>query len=384
VNARVVDFDPDGIRPFFFTPWTTFKTWIWFLAVAASLLVFVAVSLATSGLSIEVLANVLLSDLRHVLGVPPTGPRIEAGLGWPAWRDVVSMVVLLAMAWTPLNAALQADGYRDLLSHMKARGALVIKEASELDAVNTLVEKANRQIRSASFARVPILVICLGVCVFLYSRLAEAYAADGGEWWVSSASVVTPVYIFVCAFGLYTATIQNICAFIVVQTVERIEPLVMVGVDLANTDRRWGWKPAGVVLGAAYRAITVHLFALIVVSLAIPHIDPLWWLNIAVLIISMGTAPFWIVLPLLLTTRLVKAFRTRELANLYDEHRGSGKYSLTTAARADRLNSVPSVPFLRFWNVFAAVALQLINLPALVSLIAAVVAVVMGTTPPSS
>jgi hypothetical protein len=243
------------------------------------------------------------------------------------------------------------------------------------------VAEANRRMSDVPFAPPAVFMVWVVVCTYLFTKQEEAYASlDAGGWWLASNPVLSAAYVFVCAFGLYAATVQNFCASVVVRAVRRIEPHVVVGVDMSNADGRWGWRPAGVILGAAYRGITVHMFALIAISLVVVHTDFWWWLSIAALALSMGTAPVWIVLPLRLTKRLVKAFRDRELEKLDDRRRGSGSYSVTTASRIDRLNSVPSVPFLRTWNVLAAVGAQLVNVPAVGGFIAAMAAAINGSS----
>ena len=305
MSGTSTDFSPNGIRPFG-VAFTRGGSAVWFIAVALILGIATLVSSIASGVGLPEQFAVVVGDIRRALGFETE--LAWSAQDWPAWRDLRSAIVILAMAATPLLAAIQWSGYETLLSYMRDHQSLRVAGPANVAAIRLEVIRTNAWIRQSRFLRVPLAFLSIVISTIIFNAQRVAYGVDSAalessSWWLDSSVATQIGYVLVAAIGVYAVTVQNLVGCRIILGVWRLRKDISFGADLINADGVWGWRPARTILNATYTEIVVHGIGLAAIILAMPP-DGLAYVIVAIPALEwMVTLPFYVFVPLFLIWR---------------------------------------------------------------------------------
>lgn len=340
----------------------------WCIGVAIFL--FAIVSFTVSSMSSSVPFHEQLRVIAHDLGLS-VRPGIDMGGEWPAWRDIRTLILVVAMGCEPILGAHQWHGMEILYHTMARSGALHIPRRESRVLLERAIDHVNARLTSTAmrvqYAASAAIALVGSYLAFRAQRASYVDDADPSTWWLTSSWVLSACYLLIATLGVHVIIVQNQIGLPVIKTMVHYfrRRKVFFAADLLNTDGRWGWRSIRIVLGTAYGGLVVNLLALMTLFSGVSlTISPT--LAIPVLL---GFFVFWllvmlgyILIPGMVITRSVTAFKSQEIARIRRRFVGAHQYSLEAASRIDRVNSIPSIPFLRRWGGFLYVVGTIANL----------------------
>jgi hypothetical protein len=316
-------------------------------------------------------AGYLCADLRAFVAIGPAnsgGCHRAPSMQIPLRRDFATFLAATILTLTPLLTWKMWDGYGRLISHMTARGSIIIDNA---DIKNFKLEIliANRDVkRIGRFAGLTMLLMGValsqlmaqqghdGVFSFLRPTTSPpswSLAAYSG-WWASDQHPYGHILYFVIgSWGLYLLTQQNLVGLRLILLLWRSRKVISFGADPINADGYYGWSAVRQSLGAVYTMLALHGVALVCVIRMMPTstiVGPVAvaWLQWIVVL------PLYLAFPFFFVRRKIANYKKVELGRLsasaasiastLPEHERIAAED-AIAARMGTIRSVPTLPF---------------------------------------
>lgn len=268
--------------------------------------------------------EVVCGDLRALLDAPNALCKVEDHSSvLNAQRDVLGVLVVTLF---PLTLPLWIRQWRAIsafLPAMAERGILAITQESvvrsEVAACNVYFHRLARLnwVVAGGAVLCMVLVARIEAIGPAYPILSDAAGNPGlpsTDWWLSLRGSFLPsvAYFIVGVLAIYAVLIQNVHGSRVVLLIWRLRRSVKYGADLDNADGFYGWSEVSQILFATWTLTIVHAVCLTAVSLSLPQgaLYAVWPLLGQWLVVT----PFYLTVPIWLTRRNIRSWRTAQLA----------------------------------------------------------------------
>lgn len=273
------------------------------------------------------LSEVVCQDVRTYLNATNGCQHYRLSTQMSALRDLPSLVLLFALPMTVPLAIRQWENITRFLSAMHGRRILVVKDEAR---VLGEVDSCNRYfLRWAAWNPVIALVALLTVLLVVRAQTAGSVypslrapglgaGIDPHEWWLTLTGVNLAGTLYFClgCIVVYIIFIQTIHGSRVVLLLWRTRSALGCGMEIANSDKYYGWSEVRAILLATWSLIIIHAICLAVVGLSLPRGQAITIILAPLLFQWLIVSPIYLLVPYWVTHRNVSEWKGVERTRL--------------------------------------------------------------------
>jgi hypothetical protein len=276
------------------------------------------------------LSQIVCQDVRTYLDATNKCHHYRLSTEMSASRDLPSLILLFALPMTIPLAIRQWDNITRFLSAMHGRKILVVKDEQqvlgEVTSCNRYFAKWatwNPLIAFAALLTV-LLVVRAQTAGSVYPSLQTSrfgHGIDPSHWWLTmdGVSLAGMLYFLLGCVVVYIIFIQTVHGSRVVLLLWRTRHALGCGMEIANSDKYYGWSEVRAILLATWSLIIIHAICLAMVGLSLPRGQAIAIILAPLLFQWLLVSPIYLLVPYEITRRNVSEWKRKERARLVGE-----------------------------------------------------------------